>query len=190
MKDHYIICGYGHVGLELIIQLRQKNERFVVVENVESRIERLVEEGIPVIKGDATQEGVLKRAGIEYAKGLFATLDDSTNVVVVVTAKMLNPDFLVVSEVEGPINSDKMRRVGADAVINCHEMGARVMVKETRRVVLCPVCGIEVDPDEVEHKMELDGETYYFCGPECYEAFVKNPKRFLDIKRTVDSTGD
>jgi len=188
MKGHYIVCGYGNVGMELISQLKLKNESFVVIESDESKVERLVEEKVPVIKGDATMESVLERAGIAEAKGIFTTLKDSTNMVVAITAKMLNPKIIVVSEVEDPINAVKIRKVGADSVVNCHEMGARVMVRQARRVVICPVCGVEVDPEKVEYKQELDGETYYFCGPECYEAFLKNPRRFLEIQRTVDTT--
>jgi len=190
MKDHYIICGYGHVGMELMTQLSEKDEKFVIIEKSESIVEELVEEKIPVIRGDATHENVLKRAGIDHAKAIFIAMNDPTNLVVVVTARMMKPEIVIVSEVEDPVNADKIKRVGADSVINCHEMGAKVMMKRARQVVLCPVCGIEVDPKTVEYKMDYEGITYYLCGPECYEAFVKNPKRFIDIKRTVDSTGD
>jgi voltage-gated potassium channel len=190
MNDHYIICGYGNVGMEIISQLREKGEKYVIIEKDPAKVEELVEAKIPVIKGDATSDGVLGKAGISQAQGVFATADDSTNVVIVVTAKMLNPDIVVVSEVKDPTNAAKISKVGADTVINCHEMGAKVMVKEARRIVLCPVCGVEVDPDDCRYTADYEGKTYYLCGIECYEAFLKNPKRFVDIKRTVDSTGD
>jgi len=187
MKDHYIICGYGNVGMQLANQLSERNERFVIIENDELKVERLVADKIPVIRGDATEEEVLERAGIANAKGIFTTLKDPMNLVVVITAKTLNPDILVVSEVEFPINSVKIRKVGADAVVNCHEMGARVMVRHARRAVIDPVCGVEVDPARAAYKHEYEGETYYFCGAECYEAFLKNPKRFAEIRRTIET---
>lgn len=112
MKDHYIICGYGDVGMEVATQLSRRNEPFVVIENDELKVKLLMADKVPVIRGDATEEDVLERAGISVAKGVFATLKDP-----------LNPNILVVSEVEYPVNSVKIHKTGADAVVNCHERG-------------------------------------------------------------------
>ena len=34
-----------------------------------------------------------------------------------------------------------------------------------------PVCGMEVDPDETDHTIDHDGQTYYFCSESCKESF-------------------
>ncbi|MFC7157395.1 permease [Halomarina halobia] len=34
-----------------------------------------------------------------------------------------------------------------------------------------PVCGMEVTPEETEHRLERDGRTYYFCSVSCRESF-------------------
>ena len=88
-----------------------------------------VESDIPVIEGDARQESVLERANIKTANSLFTTLGDSSNVFVVHTAKILNPRLKVVCKVEDLANEPKMRKTGANEVIACHDMGARMMIQ-------------------------------------------------------------
>lgn len=188
MKDHYIICGFGNVGRQIAEQLSEKGEKFIVIEKNKEKVAAMVEGGIPVIEGDAVYEEVLKRANVENAKSLLATMTDMTNVMVVLTAKMLNPNLHVVSEVEDYRNAAKLKKAGADEVVHCHEMGARVMVCKARRLVLDPVCGSEIDPTRAVLSYNYDNETYYFCSEECLEAFKKNPVRFIELQRTLDTT--
>ena len=42
-----------------------------------------------------------------------------------------------------------------------------------------PVCGMDVDPDGVTHKLEHNGVTYYFCAPGCRKAFEADPAKYL-----------
>jgi voltage-gated potassium channel len=188
MKGHYIICGYGNVGRQIAEQLGAKGEEYIVIERNKEKVAAMVEEGIPVIEGDAIYEEVLLRANVEEAKALLTTMTDTSNVMVVLTAKMLNPNLHVVSEVEDYRNAAKLKKAGADEVVHCHEMGARVMVCKARRIVLDPVCGLEIDPAKSVLSYEHEGETYRFCSEECLEAFKKNPARFVEMKKTLDAT--
>jgi Cu+-exporting ATPase len=43
-----------------------------------------------------------------------------------------------------------------------------------------PVCGMQVDPQTAQHKMEYEGQTYYFCAPGCKRAFEAEPQKYLD----------
>lgn len=45
--------------------------------------------------------------------------------------------------------------------------------------VIDPVCGMEVDTDTATDTAEYRGQTYYFCGPGCKTAFVKDPEKYL-----------
>lgn len=47
-----------------------------------------------------------------------------------------------------------------------------------------PVCGMKVDKETVEHKMDYKGETYYFCAAGCKEAFEEEPEKYLKGKHT------
>jgi Cu+-exporting ATPase len=43
-----------------------------------------------------------------------------------------------------------------------------------------PVCGMEVDTQATDLKLEHDGRTYWFCGRGCLLEFRDDPDRFLD----------
>jgi voltage-gated potassium channel len=188
MKDHYIICGYGNVGREVLDQLVKKGEKFLVIENDRSKVEMMVDRGVPVISGDAESEDVLERANIMTAKGIITTMKDSQNMIVVLTAKTLNPKINVVSEVEDPSNEAKLRRVGADSIVNCHEMGARLMVGRARHVTVDPVCGQEISGLDAKFEFIYQEGTYHFCSKECMEAFKLNPDRFKELRNVLNDT--
>ena len=188
MRDHYIICGFGNVGRQIADQLKAKSDSFIVIERDRDKVASMIDLGLPVIVGDATQEEVLNRANVSNAKALITTMTDSTNVVVVITAKMLNPTLHVVSEVEDYHNSAKLRKAGADEIVHCHEMGARMMVSKARKIVLDPVCGAEIDPAKAEFVYEYEGEKYYFSDRECMASFQKNPKRFIEMQKVLEAT--
>lgn len=45
--------------------------------------------------------------------------------------------------------------------------------------VIDPVCGMEVDPETAQWKMEYEGKTYYFCAPGCQRSFEQDPEKYL-----------
>ncbi len=185
MKDHFIICGYGNVGREVAEKLAIKKERFVVVEKDSDRVQALVEEGREVIRGDAEDEEVLIKAGIMNAKGIIAAMKDPPNLVTVLTARTMNPDLFIISEVEDDKNEPKLRRVGANATVNCYRMGAQIMVGRARRTERDPVCGTEVNGKKAISQ-EYEGNTYYFCSQECLEAFKAHPDRFKEWQKVFE----
>jgi voltage-gated potassium channel len=188
MKDHIIICGYGNVGQRIFEQLKDKNDNFLFIESDQEKVADLVDKRVSVIQGDAGDEDVLVRANIKDAKTLILTLRDSTNIIVAIMAKMLNPNIFIVSEVEDMRNVIVLKKAGADEVVHCHEMGARTMVSKARKIVIDPVCGAEVDPRTAKFSAEFKGTTYYFDSQECKDAFGKNPDRFMEMQRVVEAT--
>jgi voltage-gated potassium channel len=188
MKDHIIICGYGNVGQRIVEQLKGKSETFLFIESDPQKIADLVDKHIPVIQGDAGDEDVLTRANVKEAKTMILTLRDSSNIIVAIMAKMLNPNIFIVSEVEDMRNLTVLKKAGADEVVHCHEMGARTMVSKARKIVIDPVCGAEVDPRRAPFSIEYKGAKYFFDSQECMDAFAKNPDRFMEMQRVVEAT--
>jgi voltage-gated potassium channel len=81
-------------------ELRATDRPFVVVALNPKRLEALLEKypGQVFLEGDATDNSIQLRAGIQRAEGLFAvTDDDNQNLVISLTAKQLNPKIKVVS---------------------------------------------------------------------------------------------
>ena len=42
-------------------------------------------------------------------------------------------------------------------------------------VVKDPVCGMNVDPATSQHRLEYDGQTYFFCSGQCQAKFAASP---------------
>ena len=63
------------------------------------------------------------------AKYLLASLDDSSNVFIALTAKMSNPSLKVICKIEDVTNEAKLKKAGANEVISCHDMGAQMMIE-------------------------------------------------------------
>jgi voltage-gated potassium channel len=136
MKDHYIICGVGMVGLYIAHELFIAGTPQVAIDTDESKLDLLRAHNLPLdmVVGDATENEVLWNAMIEHAKGLFATTDsDNDNIVIVLTAKQLNPSLRVISRCNDTKNIDKIRRAGADAVVALNFIGGLRMASEMIR---------------------------------------------------------
>lgn len=134
LSSHYILCGAGHTGRSIKEELAKTKRPFVVIESQPEKAEKLKEEGLMVVCGDATDDEVLKKSGIERARGLFATLtSDRDNAFVTLTARGLNPKLRIVAEQVEEGVREKLIRSGANAVINPGFIGGLRMASEMIR---------------------------------------------------------
>ncbi len=118
MENHLIVCGYGDVGRAVTEQLLLAGEDVVVVDK-DGEVLRVKAKDTPYIVGDATSEEKLEQAGIERAKGIFATLpEDSDNILLSLGAKECNPDIRIVARSNNREVDKHLRRAGAEAVIH------------------------------------------------------------------------
>ncbi len=128
LRNHYILCGFGRVGEEIGREFRDRGIPFVVVESNEESIRRARQRGFLLVEGDAASDAVLIEAGIEHARCLLAASDsDAGNTYIILTAKAIRPDILVVARAGQPSNQQKMSRAGADRVISPYLIGGRRM---------------------------------------------------------------
>ena len=68
----------------------------------------------------------LRAAGIERARGLVATIDsDAQNVYVILSARALNPNLLVVGRASTPSAEQKLALAGADRIVSPYTMAGR-----------------------------------------------------------------
>lgn len=120
-KQHYIICGIGRVGTNVAHELQVTERAFVAVEHAQPAIDTFREKypHTLALHGDASDDEVLHRAGIGRAAGLFAvTGDDGKNLLITLSAKQLNPALRVVARRHEVRNIEKLKRVGADAIVS------------------------------------------------------------------------
>ncbi|HOJ88638.1 MAG TPA: potassium channel protein [Pseudothermotoga sp.] len=126
LRDHFIIIGADKTGRHTAAELKKAKKMFVVVEDSEESIHRLREflnMEFPFVLGDAAEEEVLIKAGIKRARSLIITLtNDAKNILVVLTAKSLNPDLEIVSQASDAKTMTKLIYAGAHKVITTTEL--------------------------------------------------------------------
>jgi voltage-gated potassium channel len=138
LSGHYILCGYGRVGLTVARELVHAGRKVVVIDILPESLARARREGFLEVEGDATEEATLRAAGIERAKGLITTIDsDAHNVYVILSARALNPDLFVVARANTADSEARLMQAGASRVVSPYTMaGHRLAELATRpRVV-------------------------------------------------------
>jgi voltage-gated potassium channel len=124
LENHFIVCGYGRIGQAIVNGYRANKVPFVVVEISPERIEQLRANEVPYVEGDASDDSVLKAAGIEKAQALIAvTSTDANNTFIILSARVLRPDLMMVARSVSPENSAKLYLAGATKVVSPHILG-------------------------------------------------------------------
>ncbi len=130
LKNHYIICGYGRMGAVIARELDDKNQKFLIIENNEQKVEIIRSKGMLCINGDATSDEILQNAQIDKAAGVAVVLDtDQENLFVTMTIKTTNPDIFLLSRCAKEYNESKLLRAGANKVINPYKAGGHRMAE-------------------------------------------------------------
>lgn len=127
LKDHIIIVGMGRVGKLAAQEISNRNQEYVIIDNDISENENYKELAKAiVIEGDATEDEVLMKAGIDRAKGMIvATANSATTVFVVLSAKVLNPKLFIVARADEETSRIKLMRTGADRIVNPYAIGGQ-----------------------------------------------------------------
>ena len=130
LKNHYIICGYGRMGAVIAKELKEKNQKFLIIENNEQKVDVIRDSGMLCLQGDATSEDTLLSAQIDKASGVAVVLDtDQDNLFVTMSIKTIFPDIFLLSRCAREDNQTKLIRAGANKVINPYVSGGHRMAE-------------------------------------------------------------
>lgn len=135
-RGHVIVCGYGRMGRLVCNEFAREHVPFVIVDEREEALKDFhLERGIALV-GDATSDEVLRRAGVERARGLVTVMaSDASNLFTTMSARLLNPRLHIVARVENPASEQKLARAGANRVVSPYQIGgvrvAHAMIKPT-----------------------------------------------------------
>ena len=129
MKNHIVICGYGHVGRRTAEELVKANLEVVVIEQNQKTAELASDNGFLVIESDATDGDMpLQHAQIENALGLITALpNDASNVYVCMIARELNQNLRIVTRGEYESSRQWLERAGANDVVIPGESTANLL---------------------------------------------------------------
>jgi voltage-gated potassium channel len=124
LENHVIVCGYGRNGKQAAQKLRDYKKDFVIVEKDEEVMERFSEEELLFVHGNANEDEVLVRAGMERASTLICALpSDADNLFVVLSARQINPKLKIISRATEETSYQKLKLAGADNVIMPDKIG-------------------------------------------------------------------
>ena len=121
MKGHYIVCGIGRVGSNVAHELAKTRRSLVVIERDRTVLDAWLEHHPHALylHDDAADDDALRRAGLSNATGVFAvTGDDSHNLMVALSVKLLSSKVRVVVRLHDIRNTNKARRAGADEIVS------------------------------------------------------------------------
>jgi len=179
LTGHYIVCGYGRMGKQIVKDFQHSGISFVVIEWNPEQLPRLIENNIPFVQGKASEDAVLIKAGIERAKGLIAVNPtDQDNVFIVLTARGLNPDLFIVARSILEENEDKLRRAGADKVMSPYTLGGRRMAAAILKPRVMDFLDLVLHPDSLH--LDIDAIPVGASAP-----FANKPIRECGIREAT-----
>ena len=130
LNNHFIVCGYGRMGRFICEELSEAGVDFVVIENDQAKIDKLINRNLMYVNGDATSDEILLSAGIKKAKGLVAVLSsDAENVFATLSSKVINPDIYIVARAVEEETESKLAKAGASRVVKPYEIGGNRMAE-------------------------------------------------------------
>ena len=124
LDRHVIVAGAGRVGRQACQELAGARHPFVVVDPGAASVQFAQSHGFLSLQGDATEDAVLERARIRHASGLIVTTsNDATNMYIVLSARVLNPNLSIVSRAADEAGVTKLMRAGANRAISPYAIG-------------------------------------------------------------------
>jgi len=155
LNGHYIICGFGRIGSLICREFRAKGLSYVVIEKDAEVNESLDEHGFLHMKGDATLDEVLLKAGIKRAKGLVSVVSsDTENVYITLTARGLNPDLFILARSSEDGADIKLKRAGANKVVSPYVIGGSRMAQSILRPNVVDFIEIATGSEHLDLQME------------------------------------
>jgi Trk K+ transport system NAD-binding subunit len=121
-RNHYIVCGLGGIGVQIVNQLHSHGHEVVVIEHdPNNRFLSIVRSlGIPVIQADASLSATLTAANVQRAEALLAvTSDDTLNLEIALSAKSLAAKLPVVVRNQDPQFSRMVQQVFEFEAVLC-----------------------------------------------------------------------
>jgi CPA2 family monovalent cation:H+ antiporter-2 len=130
LTRHAVLIGYGKVGTLLGEALQAARLPLLVIEESDTRIERLEEKKIEYIKGNAATSDVLRAAGVPRASWLFIAAPNNFEAgLAIEKARRLNPDLRIIARAYSEEDASYLSSRGANTIVSGDHETARAMVE-------------------------------------------------------------
>jgi voltage-gated potassium channel len=151
MDGHVIVCGWGRVGRAIADNLAPEQD--LVVVDIDPA--RLAEVPYPTVLGDATDDAVLERAGVQRCRALVAAVStDADNLYLTLSGRTLRPDLFIVARARIASSEDKLLRAGANRVVNPQAIGGARMAAFVLQPHVTEFLDVVMHGTDVEFRLE------------------------------------
>lgn len=155
LAQHTIICGYGRVGCRIAQLLHGHDVDLVVIDVGDEQCGQATDDGLLAVKGDSTDDDVLRLAGIERAATLVVSLaSDADAISTVLSARVLNPTLRIVARANVESNEAKLERAGVDHIVNPLSQGAQRMAAFAQQPAVADFLDVVVHDGSLEYQLE------------------------------------
>lgn len=156
----FILVGYGDVGRSIAQVLEKAHVSFVVIDKNEAKLK---DRGFDFVAGDATDEEILKRAGIRNASTVIIVLNDDADIIfTTLITRNINPHCIILARANTTKSIDKIYRAGADYVaslsIVAGQMLAHIALGHKEETIMM-LEGLEIARHHVTSGSPLVGKT-------------------------------
>jgi voltage-gated potassium channel len=133
-RDHIVVCGWNSTARDLIGELARDEygTKIVLLHNSERSP---ADDSVYFVRGDTTNEGDLKRAGIEQAVSAIICPADGSNeadmssILTVLAIESLAPGVRTVVEVNNPDHVPHFRRAEVDEVMVTSKLASHLLAR-------------------------------------------------------------
>ena len=108
-----------------------------------------------VIEGDSTKDDILRRAGIEKARCLISVLPtDAENLFVVLSARAISPNLLIVARAGEEGSEHKLLRAGADKAVSPYYIGGNRIAQTVLKPAVTDFLEFATKSGNIEFQLE------------------------------------
>ena len=165
LTNHFILCGYGRIGSIIAEEFRRQQIPYVVIDRQPERVHAVIAAGGLAVEADASRDEVLRRVGIERARGLIAAVGtDAENVYTVLTARVLRPDLYIIARIESQDAEQKLLRAGADRVLSPYQLGGVQMAATALRPAVVDFMRLATSSERMDlaaEQIEVGADTRF-----------------------------
>jgi voltage-gated potassium channel len=133
-KDHIVVCGWNTTARDLINELRGDDyqQKVVVIAELEKNP---AGDGVYFVRGDATNEEDLDRAGIKEASAALIFPNDPSDdadmrsILIVMAIEHVAPNVRTVAEVNNPKHEPHFRRADVDELLVTSKVASHLLAR-------------------------------------------------------------
>lgn len=117
-REHVIICGFGRVGQHVSRVLQSQGFEYIAMDLDPERVRAARGAGLPVMYGDAADEGLLHDVGVEHANAVVITFAEPEVALGIVAAvRRSRPDVPILVRAEDDRQLVALQDAGANEVV-------------------------------------------------------------------------